>query len=103
MRKDDKHGRWTLVFTEKQYRNDLGQVPGYDKFAEDKEGSEGEMFSLRLVHFFLLPEMMRRFILTLEILFVSLFFWEEVFRKWRNCPEYIRRRNDLHFTACRRD
>ena len=31
---------------QKQYRNDLGQVPGYDKFAEDKKESSEEMFSL---------------------------------------------------------
>ena len=30
---------------QKQYRNDLGQVPGYDKFAEDKKESSEEMFS----------------------------------------------------------
>ena len=37
---------------QKQYRNGLGQVPGYDKFVEDKKESSEEMFSLRLVHFF---------------------------------------------------
>lgn len=58
---------------QKQYRNGLGQVPGYDKFAEDKKESSEEMFSFTSCAFFLLPEMMRRFILTLEILFVSLF------------------------------
>lgn len=30
---------------QKQYRNDLGQVPGYDKFAEDKKGKQrGNVF-----------------------------------------------------------
>ena len=46
MRKDDKHGRWDFgISGQKQYRNDLGQVPGYDKFAEDKKESSEEMFS----------------------------------------------------------
>lgn len=37
---------------QKQYRNDLGQVPGYDKFAEDKKESSEEMFSFTSCAFF---------------------------------------------------
>ena len=76
---------------QKQYRNDLGQIPGYDKFAEDKKESSEEMFSFTSCAIFLLPEMMRRFILTLEILFVSPFSSGRKFSGNRSCPEYIRR------------
>lgn len=37
---------------QKQYRNDLGKVPGYDKFAEDKKESNEEMFSFTSCAFF---------------------------------------------------
>lgn len=37
---------------QKKYRNDLGQVPGYDKFAEDKKESSEEMFSFTSCAFF---------------------------------------------------
>ena len=37
---------------QKQYRNDLGQVPGYDKFAEDKKESREELFSFTSCAFF---------------------------------------------------
>ena len=37
---------------QKQYRNGLGQVPGYDKFAEDMKEQRRKCFPLRLVHFF---------------------------------------------------
>ena len=57
-------------------RNNIGMV--WDRFPDMinlqkiKRKAARKCFPLRLVHF-LLPEMMRRFILTLEILFVSLF------------------------------
>lgn len=37
---------------QKQYRNDLGQFPGYDKFAEDKKESREELFSFTSCAFF---------------------------------------------------
>ena len=37
---------------QKQYRNGLGQFPGYDKFAEDKKESREEMFSFTSCAFF---------------------------------------------------
>ena len=37
---------------QKQYRNDLGQFPGYDKVAEDKKESREELFSFTSCAFF---------------------------------------------------
>ena len=58
---------------QKQYRNDLGQVPGYDKFAEDKKESSEEMFSFTSCAFFCCLRWCDVLYWHLEILFVSLF------------------------------